>query len=49
MLRRALEPEFGERAAQALAAANIVGTKRAEELAVADFARLANALASSHA
>ena len=49
MLRRALEPEFGERAAQALAAANIVGTKRAEELAVADFARLANALASFHA
>ena len=49
MLRRALEPEFGERAAQALEAADIAGTKRAEELAVADFARLANALASFHA
>lgn len=46
MLRRALEPEFGERAAQALNAAGIPGTKRAEELAVADFARLANALAA---
>ena len=45
MLRRALEPEFGERAAPALEAAGIAGTKRAEELSVADFARLANALA----
>jgi 16S rRNA (adenine1518-N6/adenine1519-N6)-dimethyltransferase len=44
MLRRALEPAFGERAAVALAAANIEGTRRAEELSVADFARLANAL-----
>jgi 16S rRNA (adenine1518-N6/adenine1519-N6)-dimethyltransferase len=44
MLRRALEPAFGERAAIALAAANIDGTRRAEELSVADFARLANAL-----
>ena len=44
MLRRALEPGFGERAAGALAAAGIEGTRRAEELSVADFARLANAL-----
>jgi 16S rRNA (adenine1518-N6/adenine1519-N6)-dimethyltransferase len=44
MLRRALEPAFGERATPALAAANIEGTRRAEELSVADFARLANAL-----
>lgn len=44
MLRRALEPGFGERAARALLAANIEGTRRAEELSVADFARLANAL-----
>lgn len=49
MLRRALEPEFGVRAAAALDAAGIPGTRRAEELAVADFARLANALADSHA
>jgi 16S rRNA (adenine1518-N6/adenine1519-N6)-dimethyltransferase len=46
MLRRALEPGFGERAAMALAAAAIDGTRRAEELSVADFARLANALAA---
>jgi 16S rRNA (adenine1518-N6/adenine1519-N6)-dimethyltransferase len=45
MLRRALEPAFGARAAPALAAANIEGTRRAEELSVADFARLANQLA----
>jgi 16S rRNA (adenine1518-N6/adenine1519-N6)-dimethyltransferase len=44
MLRRALEPAFKERAAVALAAAQIEGTRRAEELSVADFARLANAL-----
>jgi 16S rRNA (adenine1518-N6/adenine1519-N6)-dimethyltransferase len=45
MLRRALEPAFGgARAAAALAAAGIPGTLRAEQLAVADFARLANAL-----
>jgi 16S rRNA (adenine1518-N6/adenine1519-N6)-dimethyltransferase len=50
MLRRALEPGFGgTRAAAALEAAGIAGTRRAEELAVADFARLANALAESHA
>ena len=50
MLRRALEPGFGgARAAAALEAAGIAGTRRAEELAVADFARLANALAESHA
>jgi 16S rRNA (adenine1518-N6/adenine1519-N6)-dimethyltransferase len=44
MLRRSLEPAFGERAAVALATAEIEGTRRAEELSVADFARLANAL-----
>jgi len=49
MLRRALEPGFGARAAMALEAAGIAGTRRAEELAVADFARLANALAEEHA
>jgi 16S rRNA (adenine1518-N6/adenine1519-N6)-dimethyltransferase len=48
MLRRALEPGFGEHAAAALAAANIEGTRRAEELSIAEFARLANAL-SMHA
>jgi 16S rRNA (adenine1518-N6/adenine1519-N6)-dimethyltransferase len=46
MLRRALEPAFGAaQAARALAAAGIAGTRRAEELSVADFASLANALA----
>jgi 16S rRNA (adenine1518-N6/adenine1519-N6)-dimethyltransferase len=50
MLRRALEPGFGGApAAAALEAAGIAGTRRAEELAVADFARLANALAEEHA
>jgi len=49
MLRRALEPGFGARAAMAMEAAGIAGTRRAEELAVADFARLANALAEEHA
>ncbi len=50
MLRRALEPGFGgARAAAALEAAGIEGTRRAEELAVADFARLANALSEEHA
>jgi 16S rRNA (adenine1518-N6/adenine1519-N6)-dimethyltransferase len=47
MLRRALEPGFGsERAARAFAAANIEGTRRAEELSVAEFARLTDALAA---
>jgi 16S rRNA (adenine1518-N6/adenine1519-N6)-dimethyltransferase len=46
MLRRALEPALGgKRANAALAAAGIPGTQRAEELSVADFARLANAIA----
>lgn len=49
MLRRALEPGFGTRAAAALEVAGIAGTRRAEELAVADFARLANALTEDHA
>lgn len=44
MLRRALEPAFAERAVAALAVAGIDGTRRAEALSVADFARLANAL-----
>jgi 16S rRNA (adenine1518-N6/adenine1519-N6)-dimethyltransferase len=45
MLRRALEPAFGELAvARALVAAGIDETLRAERLAVADFARLADAL-----
>jgi 16S rRNA (adenine1518-N6/adenine1519-N6)-dimethyltransferase len=50
MLRRALEPAFGaDRAAAALAAASIAGTRRAEELSVAEFARLANALTDARA
>jgi 16S rRNA (adenine1518-N6/adenine1519-N6)-dimethyltransferase len=50
MLRRALEPAFGEAAvAQALAAAGIDETLRAERLSVADFARLANALGDARA
>jgi 16S rRNA (adenine1518-N6/adenine1519-N6)-dimethyltransferase len=50
MLWRALEPGFGgARAAAALEATGIAGTRRAEELAVADFACLANALAEDHA
>lgn len=44
MLRRALEPAFGRTGTdQALAAAGIEATRRAEELSVADFARLADA------
>jgi 16S rRNA (adenine1518-N6/adenine1519-N6)-dimethyltransferase len=50
MLRRALEPGFGgPQAAAALAAAGIPGTLRAEELSVADFARLANLLSATNA
>ena len=50
MLRRALAPAFGaEPASSALAAAGIAGTRRAEELSVAEFARLANALADARA
>jgi 16S rRNA (adenine1518-N6/adenine1519-N6)-dimethyltransferase len=46
MLRRALAARFGEeRASAALATSGIAGTKRAEELSVADFARLTDALA----
>ena len=46
MLRRSLAPRFGEeQAAAALASSGIAGTKRAEELGVAEFARLADALA----
>jgi 16S rRNA (adenine1518-N6/adenine1519-N6)-dimethyltransferase len=47
MLRRALAGRFGEeRAAAALAASGIASTRRAEELSVAEFARLADALAA---
>lgn len=47
MLRRALDPGFGgARAARAFATANIEGTRRAEELSVAEFARLTDALAA---
>jgi 16S rRNA (adenine1518-N6/adenine1519-N6)-dimethyltransferase len=48
MLRRALEPAFGgDEAERALAAAGVEGTRRAETLAIADFARIADALASA--
>ncbi len=50
MLRRALAAGFGEEtAAAALAASGIAGTKRAEELSVAEFARLADAFADAGA
>jgi 16S rRNA (adenine1518-N6/adenine1519-N6)-dimethyltransferase len=50
MLRRALEPAFGETAVgRALAAAGIDATLRAERLSVADFARLADALGAEGA
>jgi 16S rRNA (adenine1518-N6/adenine1519-N6)-dimethyltransferase len=50
MLRRALEPAFGEEAvSRALAAAGIDETLRAERLSVADFARLADALGDARA
>jgi len=45
MLRRALEPAFGAPAlARAFERAGVAGTRRAEELTVADFARLSDAL-----
>jgi 16S rRNA (adenine1518-N6/adenine1519-N6)-dimethyltransferase len=48
MLRRSLEPAFGgDVAARALAEAGVEGTRRAEELAVAEFARVANALGAA--
>jgi 16S rRNA (adenine1518-N6/adenine1519-N6)-dimethyltransferase len=48
MLRGALSAQFGDDAvAAAFAATGIAGTKRAEELSVAEFARLANALAEA--
>jgi len=50
MLRRALEPLGGsEVAGRALALAEIQGTRRAEELSVAEFARLADAFGSGNA
>jgi 16S rRNA (adenine1518-N6/adenine1519-N6)-dimethyltransferase len=46
MLRGALAAQFGEDAVNAaFAASGVAGTKRAEQLSVADFARLADALA----
>jgi 16S rRNA (adenine1518-N6/adenine1519-N6)-dimethyltransferase len=46
MLRRALAAGFGEAtASRALESSGIAGTRRAEELSVAEFARLADALA----
>jgi len=48
MLRGALSGQFGDEAvAAAFAASGIAGTERAEQLSVADFARLANALADA--
>jgi 16S rRNA (adenine1518-N6/adenine1519-N6)-dimethyltransferase len=48
MLRRSLASAFGETVATAaLAASGIAGTRRAEELSVADFARLADGLADA--
>jgi 16S rRNA (adenine1518-N6/adenine1519-N6)-dimethyltransferase len=50
MLRRGLEPLAGaEAAARALACAGILGTRRAEELSVAEFARLADAFSPADA
>jgi 16S rRNA (adenine1518-N6/adenine1519-N6)-dimethyltransferase len=50
MLRRALVGRFGEPAVtSALAASGIEGTRRAEELSVAEFARLADALGDAAA
>lgn len=50
MLRRALAARFGEaEAGAALATAGVAGTRRAEELSVADFARLSDALADDPA
>ena len=50
MLRGALSGQFGDDAvAAAFAASGIAGTERAEQLSVADFARLANALADGAA
>ena len=48
MLRGALSGQFGDDVlAAAFAASGIPGTERAEQLSVADFARLANAIADS--
>ena len=49
MLRRALAGFGEERAAAAFAASGVDGTRRAEELSVADFARLADAFADARA
>lgn len=50
MLRRGLEPLGGtEVAGRALAQAGILGTRRAEELSVAEFARLADAFGPENA
>jgi len=48
MLRRSLGDAFGaETAARALAASGVEGTRRPEELAIAEFARLADAFGAS--
>jgi 16S rRNA (adenine1518-N6/adenine1519-N6)-dimethyltransferase len=49
MLRRSLEPAFGQPLPAALEAAQLAGTRRAEELSVDDFVRLAEALATGGA
>ena len=49
MLRRALVPAFGEAAGRALERAGIDGTRRAEELDVAAFAQLSDALSAEGA
>lgn len=49
MLRRALAPAFGEAVGPALERAGIEGTRRAEELDVAAFARLCDALTAEGA
>jgi 16S rRNA (adenine1518-N6/adenine1519-N6)-dimethyltransferase len=49
MLRRALGDAFGAATEAALAAAGVAGTRRAEELSVAEFAALADALAAAGA
>jgi hypothetical protein len=50
MLRRSLGDAFGaEPATRALAEAGVDGTRRPEELAIAEFARLADALGGAAA
>ncbi len=50
MLRRALAAGFGEETTTAaLATSGVAGTRRAEELSVADFARLADGFSEAGA